>query len=99
MCRRLTELPAKFLDELNGIIKLTIAYLVLNKQKREFWYSLPEQGLRRTEWLLGIIVAKDAIRQWAKERFNVQLAPIDGQIVPIITGKPLVYCPELAAIT
>ncbi len=99
LCRRLTELPAKFLDELSGIIKLTIAYLVLNRQEREFWYSLPEKGLRRTEWLLGRIVAKDAIRQWAKERFNLELAPIDVQILPTITGKPWVYCPELAAIT
>ncbi len=99
LCRRLTELPAKFLEELSGIIKLTIAYLVLNKQEREFWYSLPEKGLRRTEWLLGRIVAKDAIRQWAKKQFNMELAPIDVQILSTIAGKPWVYCPELAAVT
>ncbi len=99
LCRRLAELPAKFLDELSGIIKLTIAYLVLNKQEREFWYSLPEKGGRRTEWLLGRIVAKDAIRQWAKQHFALELAPIDIQILPTISGKPWVDCPELAAIT
>ena len=98
-CRRLTELPAKFLDELSGIIKLTIAYLVLNKQEREFWYRLPEKGLRRAEWLLGRIVAKDAIRQWAKQQFSLELAPIDIQILPTDTGKPWVHCPELAALT
>ncbi|MBW4662607.1 MAG: polyketide synthase dehydratase domain-containing protein [Chroococcus sp. CMT-3BRIN-NPC107] len=99
LCQRLAELPAKFLDELSGIIKLTIAYLVLNKQEREFWYSLPEKGGRRTEWLLGRIVAKDAIRQWAKQYFALELAPIDIQILPTVSGKPWVDCPELAAIT
>lgn len=61
--------------EMGGIIAVIIAYLVLNQQEREFWYSFPEKSLRRNEWLLGRIVAKDAIRQWAKQHFALEFDP------------------------
>ncbi len=41
VCRCLEEFSLDFLKEMGGIIAVTIAYLVLNKQEREFWYSLP----------------------------------------------------------
>jgi malonyl CoA-acyl carrier protein transacylase/phosphopantetheinyl transferase len=99
VCRRMAPLPAGFLDELGGIIRLIGVHLILNEQEREFWYSLPENGSRRNEWLLGRVVAKDAVRQWAKERFNLDLAPVDIQILSTNLGKPLLYCPELEAIS
>jgi phosphopantetheine--protein transferase-like protein len=43
-------------------------------------------------------VAKDALRQWAKQRFNLDLTPMDIQILPDHLGKPLLYCPKLEAI-
>lgn len=98
VCRRIEPLPPGFFDELGGVIKHIVAHLVLTLKEREFWYSLPAKGSRRSEWLLGRIVAKDALRQWAKQRFNLDLAPIDIQILPNHLGKPLLYCPKLEAI-
>jgi phosphopantetheinyl transferase len=71
---------------------------MLNEQERNFWYGLPEKGPRRTDWLLGRIAAKDALRQWAKQTFNLEIAPVDIEILATALGKPLVRCPELEAI-
>ena len=99
VCRCLEEFSLDFLKEMGGIVAMTIAYLVLNKQEREFWYSLPEKSLRRNEWLLGRIVAKDAVRQWAKQHFALELAPVDIQILSTSLGKPVLQVPELANLT
>jgi phosphopantetheinyl transferase len=98
VCRRIEPLPPGFFDELGGVIKHIVAHLILTEKEREFWYSLPLKGSRRSEWLLGRIVAKDALRQWAKQRFNLDLTPMDIQILPDDLGKPLLYCPKLEAI-
>jgi acyl transferase domain-containing protein/phosphopantetheinyl transferase len=98
VCRRIEPLPPGFFDELGGVIKHIVAHLILTEKEREFWYNLPLKGSRRSEWLLGRIVAKDALRQWAKQRFNLDLTPMDIQILPDHLGKPLLYCPKLEAI-
>jgi len=98
VCRRIDPFPNHFLDELGGVIKHVIAHLMLTAQEREFWYGLPEKGLRRSDWLLGRIAAKDALRQWAKQSFNLELSPIDIQILPTPLGKPVVQCPALESV-
>ncbi len=70
---------------------------MLNESERLFWYNLPEKGTERTDWLIGCIAAKDAVRQWAKQNFNLELAPIDIEVISTTTGKPVVRCPELEA--
>jgi phosphopantetheine--protein transferase-like protein len=95
VCRRLGPPAASFLDELGGVIKPIVAHWMLNEKEREFWYSLPEKGPRRSDWLLGRIAAKDALRQWAKATFQLELAPVDIEILSAELGKPIVRCPEL----
>jgi acyl transferase domain-containing protein/phosphopantetheinyl transferase len=97
VCRRIAPPAHGFLDELGGVIKPIIAHWVLNENEREFWYALPEKGPRRSEWLFGRMAAKDALRQWAKYTFNLELAPIDVEILATPSGKPLVRCPALEA--
>ncbi|HTO81009.1 MAG TPA: beta-ketoacyl synthase N-terminal-like domain-containing protein, partial [Methylomirabilota bacterium] len=96
VCRRIDNRSADYLERSFGIWKRALAHLSLTRQERDFWYGLPENGPRRTEWLLGRIAAKDAIRQWAQERHRVQLAPADIEILPGPLGQPLVACPALA---
>jgi len=98
VCRRIEPFPNHFLDDGWSIWKRVLAHLMLSEQERNFWYELPEKGPRRTDWLLGRIAAKDALRQWAKQTFNLELAPIDIEILPTQLGKPIVRCPELEAI-
>lgn len=93
--RRIEPFPEAFLDEGWGIWKRVLAHLMLNQRERDFWYQLPEKGPRRTDWLLGRIAAKDALRQWVKQTFNLELAPVDIEILPTQLGKPVARFPQL----
>ncbi len=97
VCRRIEPFPEHFLDDSWGIWKRVLAHLMLNQAERDFWYKLPEKGGRRADWLLGRIAAKDALRQWVKQTFNLELAPADIEILATDLGKPFVRCPELEA--
>lgn len=98
LCRKIDPFPEHFLDDSWGIWKRVLAHLILNQNERDFWYKLPEKGGRRTDWLLGRIAAKEALRQWAKQMFNLELASADIEILATDLGKPLVRCPELEAV-
>jgi hypothetical protein len=95
LSRRLTLVPVNFLDELGGVIKYIIAHLIFTQSEREFWYSLPEQGSDRKQWLLGSLVAKETIRQFALQKFDLALGPLDVQLFPTESGNLQVYCPPL----
>jgi phosphopantetheine--protein transferase-like protein len=97
--RRIDPPATPFLDESWGIWKRVLAHLMLSANERRLWYTLSEEGPRRSDWLMGRIAAKDAVRQWALDRFAVQLAPVDVEIVPDASGKPVVHCPALADLT
>lgn len=90
--------PEEFFDSAWGIWKRILAHLILNAEERDFWYKLSEKGPRRSDWLLGRAAAKDAIRQWALQNFNIELAPVDIEILSTKSGKPLVRCPALEAL-
>jgi phosphopantetheinyl transferase len=95
LLRRIPPFPKNFLDSSSAIWKRTLAHHMLNQAEREQWYSLPETGPRRTDWLLGRIAAKDAVRQWAEQVLGLQLAPVDIEICTTDLGKPYAYCPLL----
>ena len=91
--RRLEE----YLDQGWGIWKRALAHLMLSRRERALWYGLPEQADRRTEWLLGRIAAKDAVREWARGRYGVELVPAEVEILPDENGRPVVECAGLRA--
>lgn len=95
ICRRIDSQKAASLEQGMGVWKRALAHLVLNEEERIEWYRLPEKGVRRTEWLMGRVAAKDAVRQWAGQAFKLELAPVDIEIVAGELGQPLVRCPEL----
>lgn len=95
VCRRISALPADFFTVSGRICERALAHLTLMPQEREFWYSLPETSPRRQDWLLGRIVAKDAVRQWASQNLGIDLAPMDVGIFATDQGQPVIYCPQL----
>lgn len=98
ICRRIYPFPDHFLDDSWSIWKRVLAHLTLSYAERDVWYALPDNNSLKTDWLLSRIAAKDAVRQWAKLQFNLELAPIDIEIRSNDLGNSFVYCPELAAI-
>lgn len=100
ICRRMQPFPEHFLEDAWAIWLRVLAHITLNRNERVVWYRLPEQ--QRTQWLLGRIAAKDAIRQWARQ-IGVSLAPADIEITSADNGKVHAHCvaldmqiPELA---
>jgi acyl transferase domain-containing protein/phosphopantetheinyl transferase len=96
ICRRIDNWWIGYLERSFGIWKRALAHLTLARRERDFWYALPKNGPRRTEWLLGRIAAKEAIRQWALERHRLQVAPADIEILPGPLGQPVVASAVLA---
>jgi phosphopantetheine--protein transferase-like protein len=85
----LKAFPEGFFTAHGGIWQRVLAHLVLGRRERELWHSLKSPERRRLEWLLGRLVAKDAVRQHLRERFNMVLCPADIEILPDGDGRPV----------
>lgn len=90
--RKISPFPEQFLEKSWGIWKRMLAHLMLTQAERDEWYELPDLGVRRTEWLLGRIAAKDTVRQWAWHIHGILLAPVDIQIAVSPSGQPYPVC-------
>jgi phosphopantetheinyl transferase len=67
------------------------AHLILNARERETFRSIGKSERRRNHWLMGRLVAKDAIRASLKERYGLRLAPADVEIKTDGHGRPVPY--------
>jgi hypothetical protein len=95
--RYISPFPEGFMEGFGSILQRILAHLVLNAQEREFWYNLPPN--QRNDWLLKTITVKDLLRQWAQQKFKLDLAPVDVQILSYSSNKPVLYCRELEVLT
>ncbi len=85
VCRRL----APFGEIGTSIWENLWAHLIFNRQELVEYHSMPE-GPRRTEWIFGRAVAKDAVRVWVKRHYGIDLYPADVRIDKDERGKPVV---------
>ena len=93
--RRLVPFEEGFLDQGWGIWKRMLAHMALSRHERATFYNLPVTGPRREEWLMGRIAVKDAVREWARQRHGLHLAPADVEILTDELGAPSVHCAAL----
>lgn len=89
----LDAFPEGFFTAHSGIWRRVLAHLVLSRRERELWRSLRTPEPRRLEWLLGRVVAKDAVRQHLKQRYSLILCPADIEILPDGDGRPVAQGP------
>jgi len=87
-CR--VEFPADFMEADAGIWRECLAHLVLSQEERQTWRDLGRSEQRRTEWLLGRLAAKDAVRLLLRERHGLSLYPADIEIMAGNNGQPVV---------
>jgi phosphopantetheinyl transferase/acyl carrier protein len=73
-------LPEALFDTTSPMWQLIWARLILNRNEYEKWRLLRGSERRRTEWLLGRLVGKDAVRQLLITRYSLQLCPADIEI-------------------
>jgi hypothetical protein len=95
--RYISPFPEGFFEESGNILQRILAHLMLGEQERRFWYDLPAG--QRTDWLLQAIVVKDVLREWAQQHLQLNLAPVDVQVLSILANKLEIFCPELEALT
>jgi phosphopantetheinyl transferase/acyl carrier protein len=87
------DLPDGFLTAHGGIWQRVLAHLVLGRQERELWRSSRKSELRRLEWLLGRVAAKDAVCQYLRQHEGLVLCPADVEILPDERGRPVAQGP------
>ena len=63
--------------------------IVLNDSERRTINSMTGSVARRTEWLVGRIAAKEAVRRFLKDNYQARWSDADVQICPNPDGKPV----------
>lgn len=89
-CCRIDGFSPEFFEAHTGIWQQVLAHLVLSRCEREVWRGLNGPPKRRTEWLLGRVAAKDAVRLYLKRRYGMAICPADVEITPDEYGCPAV---------
>jgi phosphopantetheinyl transferase len=90
VCRRLDRIPVKFWEIDSRIWRTVLAHIVLSRRERKVWRELSGPEKRRTEWLLGRVAGKDAIRLLLKKCCGIEAWPADIEIQADDRGKPVV---------
>lgn len=87
-CVAIQVLPENIFEEHGSIWLMVLAYMVLNRKERQVWLDLPSRGKRRMEWLLGRIVAKEAVRKFLWDTADLHLCSADVEIAVNSLGAP-----------
>jgi acyl transferase domain-containing protein len=90
-CCRVDNVPLSL--QHGGIWQRALAHLVLSRRERVTWSSLPGPDRARSEWLLGQVAAKDAVRAFLRSTSDVMLCPADVEIVEDPHGRLLAAGP------
>jgi phosphopantetheine--protein transferase-like protein len=65
------------------------SYLILNQNERKIFRNLGKSGKRKTQWLMGRLVAKDAVRMLLRERHGIEVGPAEVEIGKDGYGRPV----------
>jgi phosphopantetheinyl transferase len=90
-------LPPDWLNSYSGLWSRVLAACVLSRRERAAWRAL-RMPARSNEWLLGRIVAKDAIREYVRRQFGLSLRPADIGLMPDADGRPVVDGPWMVEV-
>jgi phosphopantetheinyl transferase len=90
-CCRVDGIADDVLQANHGIWGEMLAHLILGRRERAQWRAISQVPKRRSEWLLGRVAAKDALRRLLQRRAGIALAPADIEIVPDAHGRPQVF--------
>lgn len=89
ICRHIRGLTKEFLAAHSGFWEKALAHLILSRAERATWRSMVSVG-RRIEWLLGRLVAKEAVAQLVEQQAGLTLRLADIVIANDAHGKPMV---------
>jgi acyl transferase domain-containing protein/phosphopantetheinyl transferase len=93
----LPPFPPGFLEDAGAVWKRLLAHTVLSRAERAQWHALPPHPQRRSEWLLGRLALKEAVRYWIAHRYGALLFPADVTIDNDAQGAPFIVADALGA--
>lgn len=91
--RRLDIMADGFLEGGGGVWLNTLAGIVLGRNERAHFQSLPATGPRRGDWLAGRIAVKEAVRDWLAAQGTAGIGVADIEIVADAAGRPWATIP------
>lgn len=83
-----TDVPYPVFERNEELWLRTLSQVVLNKTETVDFASLSGSVSRRTEWLFGRLVAKEAVRRYLHENYQARWCDADIQIWRDDSGKP-----------
>ncbi|MBO5774930.1 MAG: 4'-phosphopantetheinyl transferase superfamily protein [Kiritimatiellae bacterium] len=83
-----TDVPYAIFERNEELWLRMISRIVLNASERKDFQLMTGSVSRRTEWLFGRIVAKEAVRRFLKDYCQARWAAADVQIWADDSGKP-----------
>ncbi len=78
----------EFFEQNQELWLKALAYAVLSPTERDDWNEMTGGALRRIEWLHGRVAAKEAVRRYLKDHYNIACASADVTIWKDDLGKP-----------
>lgn len=89
VCAYLAELPFDIFADSHKICLNARLHSIFNLKERKTWSSSSSEKYRINR-LLGRLAAKDAVRFYLKEHYNINIPPVDIIIDNDQSGKPVV---------
>ncbi len=83
-----TDIPYDIFERNSALWLKTMSHIVLGKGERRAFREMTGTVQRRTEWLFGRIVAKEAVRRFVRENYQARWSSADIQIWADDQGKP-----------
>lgn len=72
----------------DGIWTRALAHTVLSRRERPIWQTGDLGEKRRLDWLLGRVVAKDAVRNLVRQQVQLTLCPADVEVIADANNRP-----------
>ena len=84
----ITNVPYQLFERSEELWLRVFSRIVLSAPERRDFFGMTGSTARRTEWLFGRIVAKEAVRRYMKDYYQARWSDADVQIWADDSGKP-----------
>ena len=85
----ITDVPYPMFERDEEFWLKILSHVVLNARERRDFHSLKGSTARRTEWLFGRIVAKEAVRRFLRDCYQARWSYADVDVWKNDKGKPI----------
>ena len=85
----ITDIPYPLFERHEALWLRIMSHVVLSDAERRVIGVMKGSVARRTEWLVGRIAAKEAVRRFLRDHYQARWCDADVQICPNPDGKPV----------